>query len=130
MAACQDTSPANNETADDYAARLNGGPTQPVQAEPTGQVVPPRPTPKPTPTPSWADGMLTADMAHCDADKVAPFLGQKDSPATRQAIKSAVGPDRQMRFVMPGITVTPNAKSNRLNVMIDITGVVRTARCG
>ena len=68
MAACQDTSPANNETADDYAARLNGGPAQPVQAEPTGQVVPPRPTPKPTPTPSWADGMLTADMAHCDAD--------------------------------------------------------------
>jgi hypothetical protein len=113
-------------TADDFAARVNG--TAP-QGAPAAGNLPGKPIP-PKPSPTWADAALTPDMANCGADKVAPFLGQPDNAQTRKAIVEALGGAANLRFVKPGNTVEPDARSKRLNVMVDVTGTIRTARCG
>ncbi len=125
LAACGQTA-EESDTAEDFAARVNG--TAPQGAVPA-ENLPGKPIP-PKPSPTWADAALTPDMANCGADKVAPFLGQPDNAQTRKAIVEALGGAANLRFVKPGNTVEPDAGSKRLNMMVDITGTIRTARCG
>lgn len=127
LAACGQAA-EEGDTAEDFAARVNGTAPQASGAIPAGDL-PGKPVP-PKPSPTWADAALTPDMANCGADKVAPFLGQPDNSQTRKAIVEALGGSANLRFVKPGNTVEPDPRSKRLNVMVDVTGTIRTARCG
>lgn len=135
LAACNQQ-PSKGESAADFARRVGGSEPAATGAPTVGppdQIVdatqgsqPARTAfPKPVRVPP------EPDQGHCDVEMVAPYFGQPDSPTVRQAIMTAISPRNNVRFVKPGPqSVTPDPNSDRLNVMIDITGVIRTARCG
>ena len=135
LAACNQQ-PDKGEGAADFAQRVNGnGPAAAANPTtgPSGQPAAPTQGSQPAKTafPKPVRVPPEPDQGQCDVQKVAPYFGQPDSPATRQAIMTAIAPRENVRFVKPGPqSVTPDPKSDRLNVMIDVTGVVRTARCG
>lgn len=60
-----------------------------------------------------------------------PFLGKPADDATRRAIMDATSDVREVRFITPGSDyIEPDPTHPRLNIMIDVTGVIRDARCG
>jgi len=69
-------------------------------------------------------------MAKCDAQKIKPFYGKPDSPEIRYAILAAIAPKSNVRYLKPGSNLAPDPESDRLNVMIDVTEIIRDARCG
>lgn len=68
--------------------------------------------------------------APCKALAMSKFLGHADSPKLRQDIQAANTADGGTRFLTPGSVVNAGEKPNRLNVMLDNTGVARDFRCG
>ena len=135
LAACNQQEPTS-ESVEDYAARVGSGAA--AAGQPQAQQVPPTiAQPKPGAAPgAFAPGTATDPAAsRCGAPKVARFFGRIADDATRAQIVAALAPRSNIRFVEPGAApsdgnVVPDPASARLNVMIDVTGVIRDARCG
>lgn len=131
LAACNQQE-SDTESVDDYAARVSNGTAS--AGQPQAQQVPPTiAQPKPGAAPgAFAAGTATDPAAsRCGAPKAARFFGRVADEATRAQIVAALAPHSDIRFVEPGaVNVMPDPASTRLNVMIDVTGVIRDARCG
>jgi len=126
LAACNQPA-KQGESAEDYAQRVAGNGSAAGQQPVAQNTAPSAPYTPPAPIPVPAE----PDQGKCSVEKVEPFYGQPDSPDIRRQILVAVAPKKNVRFVVPGPrSITPDPGSDRLNVMIDVTGVVRTARCG
>ena len=156
VAACGSEPNGNSETADDFAARINGGetpapvpPAGPVDvAAPvaagqgeaqSGQAVQPVQLAPPTvaePLPGAAPGayvpgtLTDPDSSKCSANLMGDYIGKEADLATKAAIKMAASGASEVRFVQPGQTVNPDPTSPRLSIMIDNLGIIRDARCG
>ena len=121
------------ESADDFASRIGGtdGATQVAQPGPNAT-----PAVVATPAPGAASGPYSPGTAtdpnsrNCAAPKVAPFYGRMADDATRAEVMKAIAPQTNIRFLTAGSAVDADARSNRLNVMLDTSGVIRDARCG
>ena len=121
------------ETADDFAARVNGASPAPSPSGQSSAKVAAVTTEQGTPsaqTPSLPENGIQPDSSACNGGKVAAFFGKAADDATRAAIMAAVAPNTNVRFLKPGSGLAPDPQSTRLNVMLDVTGVVRDARCG
>ncbi len=119
--------PASN-SADEFAARINGG-----QANaPQGGVEPTIAQPKPGAAPGpYTPGTHTDPNVACGANVMGPYLGKQADDATRSEIVNVIGGTNEVRFVMPGGNyIEPNPLSPRLNLMLDAAGIIRDARCG
>jgi hypothetical protein len=154
LAACGTNNEGESNTADDFAARINGADPDanaPRSAPPVGQVqvappltpeqasaqtLPPpvvaQPLPNPvpgTPVPSTASD---ANISVCGANLISDFIGKEADMDTRTAIMQAAdGTAGSVRFAMPGgESVQPDPTNPRLNIMIDNLGIIRDARCG
>ena len=135
LAACNQPE-GDTESVDDYAARVSSGTG--TAGQPQAQQVPPTiAEPKSGAAPgAFAAGTATDPAASsCGAPKVARFFGRIADDATRAQIVAALAPHSNIRFLEPGAApsdgnVVPDPASARLNVMIDVTGVIRDARCG
>lgn len=66
----------------------------------------------------------------CRALAMSEFLGQQDSPTLRHRITVANKAPGGVRFVPAGNKVTAGEQPNRLNVILDVSGVARDFRCG
>lgn len=132
LAACGQPA-ADSENADDYAARIGGTPSVAANGTPGA-----RPTPASVATPAagaapgpFSPGTATDPQSrNCSAPAVAPFYGRPADQATRREVMEAVAPQTRVRFVRAGSSVEPDAGSDRLNIMLDTTGIIRDARCG
>lgn len=148
IAACGGAPAGNSETADDYAARINGdtasapvppaGPVE-VAAPVTPEQAQAAPLPAPTiaqPLPGAAPGayvpgtLTDPNSSICGANLMADYIGKEADLATKAAIKIAASGASEVRFVEPGVTVNPDPTNPRLSIMIDNLGVIRDARCG
>ncbi|MDJ0641742.1 MAG: hypothetical protein QNJ15_02900 [Erythrobacter sp.] len=119
--------PSSN-SAEDFAARINGGKAQatPGTVQPT--VAEPKPGAAPGP---YTPGTHTDPTVACGANVMGPYLGRQADEATRSEIVGVIAGTNEVRFVMPGGEyIEPNPRSPRLNLMLDATGVIRDARCG
>lgn len=65
----------------------------------------------------------------CNADKVAPWIGKKATPAVRAEVVQATGA-KAVRWLYPDSAVTMDYRPDRLNVTMDKGEVIRSARCG
>lgn len=121
-----------NETADEYAARINAAAPAAADAGTSRQTAAKISTPLPGAAPGPMERGTTTDPAasSCGATGVADFLGQADSPDVRQAIAAKAKPRAGVRIVRPGEAQTQDFNNNRLNVMLDASGVIRDLRCG
>lgn len=85
----------------------------------------------PVPAAPFEPGTVTdPESASCGATKAAEFLGQPDSVEVRGNIEAMAQAPGGVRFVLPGEQTTDDLRPDRLNVMIDVTNVVRDLRCG
>ena len=150
LIACGSEPAGESETAEDFAARINGGGANasaapaatgqaatPAQAG--GQVVQPVQLAPPTvakPLPGAAPGayvpgtLTDPNSATCGANLMGDYIGKEADLATKSAIKMAASGASEVRFVQPGQTITPDPTSPRLSIMIDNLGIIRDARCG
>ena len=123
---------AGTNAADDFASRINGGnPAGGQSAQGAGA---------PTvaqPLPNAADGVFppgtVTDPASttCGANLLGPFIGKVADARTRIDIEDAAGTSSEIRFVRPGGKfIRPDARSPRLNIMLDSQDIIRDARCG
>ena len=71
-----------------------------------------------------------ARPSDCNAPKAAPFIGRQADPATRADLSAAVAPVSAIRWVGPGDATTEDYSPQRLNVMLDVGGVIRSVHCG
>ena len=153
-AACGTNSDVGSNTADDFAARINGAEPEDDgerQAPPVGQVQVPAPLtpeqaaaqalpppivaqPLPTPAletsqPGTASGVK---ISVCGAHLMTDFIGKKADMEIRTAIMQAAdGTAESVRFAPPGgESVQSDPTNTRLNIMIDNLGIIRDARCG
>lgn len=124
------------ETPDEFAARINGtaasSATQPGQAAPGQQTAAKIATPLPGAAPGpMVPGTQTDPAAiSCGAPRVAEYLGRSDASDVRQAVTETAKARGGVRFVRPGEARTQDFNNNRLNVMLDASGVIRDFRCG
>lgn len=134
LTACGQTAESGSNSADDFAARINGD-----EKPATAPVV--NATNAPTiaaPLPNAAEGafspgtMTDPESSTCGANAMGEFIGKPADNAVRQAvIDAASGKAASVRFVLPGsATVNPDPTNPRLSMMIDNLGVIRDARCG
>lgn len=131
LAACSGAA-EQSETAEDYAARINGtAPNVPANG-PTAQGSPAVSTPLPGAAPGPMEPRTPTDpsSSSCGATAAAEFLGQSDNAQVRQAIAEKAQPRAGIRFIRPGEMYTQDFNNNRLNVMLDAGGVIRDFRCG
>ena len=154
--ACGSEPAGNSETADDFAARINGeaapgpvppagpvvvaAPVAPEQAEEqSGQPVQPVQLAPPTvaqPLPGAAPGayvpgtLTDPNSSTCGANLMGDHIGKEADLATKAAIKMAASRASEVRFMQPGQSVNPDPTSPRLSIMIDNLNVIRDARCG
>lgn len=133
LAACGGTAEetkTSNE-AEDFAARINGNAdaAAPIEATQTPSIVEPLPDAAPG---AYSAGTATdPESATCGANRMGPFLNQPASDEVRSQIMDATADVREVRFISPGSNyVKPDPTHPRLNIMIDVTGVIRDARCG
>ncbi len=131
LAACGGA-PEQSETAEQFAARINGAAPGAAASGPAPQGTPTVSTPLPGAAPGPMEPRTLTDPAasSCGATSVAEFLGQGDSPDIRQAIAGKAQPRAGVRFILPGETQTQEFNNNRLNVMFDAGGIIRDFRCG
>ncbi|MEM1051007.1 MAG: I78 family peptidase inhibitor [Pseudomonadota bacterium] len=138
LAACNSNPESGSNSAEDFAARINGPATG---AENTPPPATPDAVNTPTvaqPLPGAVDGpyvpgtMTDPASSICGANLMGEFVGQEADEATRTAItEAAAGNSGSVRFVLPGsATVQPDPTNPRLSIMIDNLGVIRDARCG
>ena len=121
-----------SETAEEYAARVNG--TAPVAAAtgpaPAGTPNVAAPLPGAAPGPMEPRTPTDPASSSCGATEAAEYLGQFDSTQLRQQIAEKVQPRAGIRFIRPGDAMTQDFNNNRLNVMFDAGGFIRDFRCG
>ena len=136
--------------ADEFAARINGTASA-EQAEPVAPApgsgpsaapdavetyAPPAPTVAPPRTDAapgaFAPGTATDPAsATCGANKMGPFMGRLADDATRANIMSAAAGAADVRFIEAGSEyIRPDVSNPRLNIMLDVQGIIRDARCG
>jgi hypothetical protein len=130
LAACSSEEPDTNNSADDFAARINGDTQAPkVEATVAPTIAPPRENAAPG---AYAPGTATDPASQtCNANKMGPFLGRPADDATRLAVMSAAAGAAEVRFVQPGSDfISPDPTNPRLNIMLDNQGIIRDARCG
>ena len=128
LAACGGSADDTGNSADDFAARINGG-----QPDPAATVAPTVAQPLEGAAPgAFAAGTQTdPQSATCAANRMGNFIGKPADEATRDAILFAVTGAREVRFVPPGSDyIRPDPTNPRLNLMLDNTGIIRDARCG
>lgn len=128
LAACGNSPDESSNSADDFAARINGG--QPdVQATVAPTVAEPLEGAAPG---AFAPGTATdPQSAGCNANLMGPWIGKEADDATRLAIRAAATSASDVRFIPPGgAYIRPDPTSPRLNLMIDNLGIIRDARCG
>ena len=133
LAACGSNTEDTSNSADDFAARINGGTASAPAPAPNATVAPTVAEPLPNAAPGvFAPGTLTdPESATCAATQMGPFIGKPADDATRAAIMEAAAGAREVRFVQPGgPTVNPDPTNPRLSIMIDNLGIIRDARCG
>lgn len=124
-----------SETAEEYAARINGSAPVAAQAETSAsgqQSSATLATPLPGAAPGSAEPGPQTSLATspCGTTSVAEYLGQSDTSEIRQAIVAKAQAKGGIRFIRPGEAQTQDFNNNRLNVMYDATGVIRDFRCG
>ena len=131
LAACGGAA-EQSETAEDYAARINGNVPVAAANGPTPQGSPAVSTPLPGAAPGPMEPRTPTDpsASSCGATAAAEFLGQRDNAQVRQAISEKAQPRGGIRFIRPGEMYTQDFNNNRLNVMLDAGGVIRDFRCG
>ena len=128
LAACGGNETDTGNTADDFAARINGG-----QPSPAATVAPTvaQPLDGAAPGAFTAGTQTDPQSATCAANRMGPFIGKPADEATRAAIMTAAAGAREVRFVPPGSDyIRPDPTNPRLNLMIDNLGIIRDARCG
>lgn len=81
----------------------------------------------PTIVPNTPDDPKTVS---CGATRAKAFVGEADSPTVREKLMTAAQAPGGVRFVLPGQPTTEDLRPDRLNVMIDVTNVIRDLRCG
>lgn len=135
LSACGEPA-GEGETADDYAARLNGKASAQDTSRSTsgserGQGAPNVATPPPgaAPGPFEPGTQTDPQAAACGAPDAAPAVGQSYAQA-EVAIRDALPSGASVRVVRPGQATTEDYNPRRLNVMLDAGGVVRDLRCG
>ena len=137
LAACgeKESEPAN--TAQDFAARINGG--APAQGATPGQATGPAtasPARVAAPQANAAPGMMVPgtatdpNSATCSANAMGPFLGRVADDLTRSQVQQAATNASAIRFLDPGSEIIPDPASSRLNMLLDNTGIIRDAVCG
>lgn len=119
--------PSGN-SADDFAARINGDQAQANQGGVPPTVAEPKPGAAPGP---FVPGTQTDPDVACGANVMGPYIGKAADEATRGEIMGVIGGGNEVRFIAPGSTfIKPDPTHPRLNLMLDNTGVIRDARCG
>ena len=133
LAACgeKESEPAN--TAQDFAARINGGGK--AQGATPGQATA-SPAQVAAPQANAAPGMMVPgtatdpNSATCSANAMGPFLGRVADDLTRSQVQQAATNASAIRFLDPGSEIIPDPASSRLNMLLDNTGIIRDAVCG
>jgi len=78
-------------------------------------------------SPSPVGAALPSD---CKAPKAEPFVGRRADASVRTDRTNAVAPITAIRWVGPGDATTEDYGPQRLNVMLDVGGVIRSVHCG
>ena len=128
LSACGGNSQDNSNSADEFAARINGAQPNaqatvaPTVAEPLDGAA----------AGAFAPGTATdPQSAGCSANLMGPYIGKPADEPTRIAIQTAAVNASEVRFISPGSAyIRPDPTSPRLNLMIDNLGIIRDARCG
>lgn len=128
LAACGGEEPDTSNSADDFAARINGGaPNAQATVAPTVAA----------PLEGAAEGAYSPgtatdpQSATCGANEMGPFIGKPADDATRAQIMTVAAGASEVRFIPAGSPyVRPDPTNPRLNLMLDNLGVIRDARCG
>ena len=66
----------------------------------------------------------------CNAPKAERFIGSEAVSPIRAELAEAVAPISDIRWVGPGDATTEDLRYERLNVMLDVGGVIRSIHCG
>jgi len=128
LSACGGAAENSNKTAEDFAARINGGQQQASQGSVAPTIAQPRPGAAPDP---YTPGTQTDPNVACGANVMGPYIGQIASKETRAEIFGIIAGTNEVRFITPGgAFINPDPTHPRLNLMLDAAGVIRDARCG
>lgn len=133
VTACGANPETGSNSADDFAARINGGAEKVAAATPAPTETPTIAAPLPGAAQgAFVPGTLTDPQSSlCTANLMGDYIGKPADEATKSAIMLAAAGASEVRFVTPGgATVNPDPTSPRLNIMIDNIGIIRDARCG
>ena len=71
-----------------------------------------------------------AQPSDCNAPKAERFVGRRADAPVRSELTNAVAPISAIRWVGPGDATTEDYSPQRLNVMLDAGGVIRSVHCG
>lgn len=126
LAACgNQVGEAPSNSAEDFAARINGGEANGAQG-----AAPPTPAAN-LPVSVSGPGTHTDPDAACGAAQLASYVGREADKATRDEIMELVPDPSQVRFVLPrGVSGAPDPANPRLNVTLGDGDIIRDIRCG
>ena len=65
----------------------------------------------------------------CNADRVQPLVGREATPDLIERARARSGA-RTVRVIKPGMAVTMDFRSDRLNLDLDKVNTITAARCG
>lgn len=65
----------------------------------------------------------------CGANRIKPFVGRQATPAVRTEVARTTGA-KAIRWITPGMAVTMDYRTDRLNVSLTKAEVIEGARCG
>jgi len=68
-------------------------------------------------------------IRECNADRVQPLVGREAKPQVIDRAKQRSGA-RTVRVIKPGMAVTMDYRSDRLNVELDEVNTIKALRCG
>ncbi|MGV3458585.1 I78 family peptidase inhibitor [Sphingomonas sp.] len=68
-------------------------------------------------------------IRECNADRVQPLVGREAKPQVIDRAKQRSGA-RTVRVIKPGMAVTMDYRSDRLNVELDDVNTIKALRCG
>ena len=105
----------------------NGGAQSPDA--PVSNAAGPRASPSPG-NPPLVSPVGPATPSDCNAPNAVAFVGRKADSATRAELTAAVAPVGAIRWVGPGDATTEDYSPQRLNVMLDVGGTIRSVHCG